>query len=278
MLTALGSPAGMAHHQPVDGEACVRVLELMRSLAATSYGPMGRSKIVQPRAGSGTLTVTSMSHRLFGELQLEHPVARVLLQMLAGRQVRGADGGLFTVMLACSLVLGAKRQRLPARSCVSLLRGLLTESLHAVLEGRDASGGTTGLVSGRPAGRCGRPWPPTPAAAVPLRMHDLPSLLSAVRSVLRPKHVGMPHMATAATRRAEDGSGASACDELALLVVRGFVESIPAYSAPTASATRSGHLTHDLLLTPWRLLDERPPGLRVCRACRCHPAYPTPCL
>ena len=60
-------------------------------------------------------------------------------------------------MLACSLVLGAKRQRLPARSCVSLLRGLLTESLHAVLEGRDASGGTTGLVSGRPAGRCGCP-------------------------------------------------------------------------------------------------------------------------
>ena len=73
----------MSHHQLVDGEASVRVLELMRSLAASSYGPLGRSKMVQPRAGSGTLTVTSTSHRLFGELQLEHPVARVLLQYAA---------------------------------------------------------------------------------------------------------------------------------------------------------------------------------------------------
>ena len=77
------------------------------SLAATSYGPGGRAKVIRANAHGGALTVTSSSHRLFSAVKLEHPVALVLVELLAARQARGADGGLFTMLLATGLLRGA---------------------------------------------------------------------------------------------------------------------------------------------------------------------------
>ena len=71
----------------------------MQRLAASSYGPAGCSKIVQAGEAGGALTVTTTSHRLFGALCLDDPVAKVLQQLLTARQERGADGGLLTIML-----------------------------------------------------------------------------------------------------------------------------------------------------------------------------------
>ena len=40
-------------------------LTLLGQLAATSYGPGGRSKMVRANAEGGAVTITSTSHRLF---------------------------------------------------------------------------------------------------------------------------------------------------------------------------------------------------------------------
>lgn len=175
----------------------------MRELAASSYGPTGRSKIIQAGAAGagGALTVTTTSHRLFGALSLDDPLARVLLQLLEARQERGADGGLFTVMLAAGLVLGATERGLPARLCALLLPAALSQCLRAVLDGEHTS--LTDCSS-----------PRSPPAAVPIRMSQLPCLLAMVRAVLQPKHVAVP-----------DDSEESV-PKLALLLVESFVTSL----------------------------------------------------
>ena len=181
------------------------VLASLQSLAASSYGPAGRSKIVQaggPEAVGGAITLTSISHRLFGALCMEDPFAKVLLQLLAARQERGADGGLLTIMVATGLVRGAADRKLPARFCASLLPAVLSRAVDAVLDGGAAA--TDDRRSG----------PPLPSAAVRMRMGDLRCLLAVVRTVLQPKHVAVPDTDTDALHR------------LALLVVEAFVGSL----------------------------------------------------
>ena len=132
-------------------------------LAATSFGPHGTSKTVRSGA-QGTLTITSVSHRLFDAVRLDHPIARAVVQLLQARQAKGADGGLLTVIIASSLVLGASRRRIPVRICTWLLPVVLLNCVQRVVHN----------------------------AAVPLSLSDLPSLLALVRTVLAPKHIALP--------------------------------------------------------------------------------------
>lgn len=168
--------------------------------------------MVQSGPTSGVLTVTTTSHRLFGALTIEHPAARVLAQLLASRQERGADGGLLTIMLACSIVLGASRRRLPPRLCAALLPEMFSIALRMVLDGS---------VSAPSSGASGLRYLPT---AAPVRMSDLRCLLSLVSTVLRPKHVAVP------------SGGGDDPEQLALLLVKCFVQSLsdgaPAHVAP----------------------------------------------
>ena len=188
--------------------ACMRS---MQRLAASSYGPAGCSKIVQAGEAGGALTVTTTSHRLFGALCLDDPVAKVLQQLLTARQERGADGGLLTIMLAAGLVLGAAERGLPARLCAMLLPAALTRCVRAVLDGE------------------GDDVPAVLPAAVAIRMSDLPCLLALVRAVLRPKHVAMPDDSDEAAQR------------LALLLVEAFVTSLT--DAQAADGDQSQALT-----------------------------------
>ena len=55
------------------------VLAALQELALSTLGPAGRFKMIRANA-QGALTVTSTSHRLFGALRLEHPLARVLAE------------------------------------------------------------------------------------------------------------------------------------------------------------------------------------------------------
>ncbi len=207
-------------------------LAMMNELAASSYGPAGRSKIVRSGIAGGALLVTTTSHRLFGALRLEHPVARVLLDLLASRQARGADGGLFTVMVASSLLLAASRRRLPPRLLTFMLQQELVSALGRVL----------GPGSQRPQGRRRG----APSASVALRMSDLTSLLALVRSVLSPKRVGVPTAADGGDGDGGDGGDGDGGDgewwgderQMCLLVVSAFVRSIPDAVDESSSAGR----------------------------------------
>ena len=91
---------------------------------------------------------------------------RVIQQMLAVRQARGADGGLLTVLLACRFVLGALAARLPARLCAALLPEVLVSCLHRMLgDGRDVDDASSAPL----------------LASAPLRIADLPCAESARR-------------------------------------------------------------------------------------------------
>ena len=127
-------PSAALHRMPSmqESEPWKSALRTINQVAASALGPHGRSQLVQAgkTGGGGAVTVTSTSHRIFDALRIDHPAARVLLQLLAARQARGADGGLLTVLLASSLVLGAGRRRLPT-TARSLLPEVLTTAPRA---------------------------------------------------------------------------------------------------------------------------------------------------
>ena len=140
-------------------------LDTLSHLASTCYGPAGRSKIIRANASGGGLTITSTSHKLFSALALHEPIAKVVLELLIARQAKGADGGLFTVLLTTGLLRGAWRSSLPPR----VVAALVPEALA-----RCAAYARCGSLAGR------------------LRISHLPTLLALVRGVLAPKHVALP--------------------------------------------------------------------------------------
>ena len=186
-----------------DDPAWINALRMLHSIASTSIGPAGRPKLIRPHGQCSSVTVTSVSHRLFGNLKLSHPIGRVVQQLLVARQARGSDGGLLTVLLACRLILSAHERRLPARLCASLLPEVLACSVRAVLGEGD---GSQRLAGG------GVPYLP---ASAPLRMSDMRSLLAVVRAVLAPKRVAFP------------GAEPEDIERLAVLLVSAFVRSLP---------------------------------------------------
>jgi hypothetical protein len=188
-------------------EPCISAL---RALAAIALGPGGRAHTICANACGGAITVTSTSHRIFDAVWLEHPAARAVVQLLAARQARGADGGLLTVLVASELIMGAARRRLPARLCATLLPDVLAVALRAVLDD-------------------------VLRAALPLRISDLPALLAIVRTVLAPKRVALP------------GCEAADVEKLALLIVTAFVRSLPDHGneATTARGSEEGAAAAD---------------------------------
>lgn len=188
-------------------EASHVVAQMMNELASSSYGPAGRSKVVQGSAqGSrGAVTVTSTSHRLFGALSIKDPIGLVLMQLLTARQERGSDCGLFTIMVATRVLLGATQRQLAPRLCTLLLPELMSQSLRAVLWV-----GPSSIDVG--AGRS------LPASAA-FRVSHLPSLLAMVRTVMQPKHVAVPS-SSASTAVAD------AARQMAFLLVEAFVSSL----------------------------------------------------
>ena len=164
-------------------------LDAVWLLASTSYGPAGRSKLVRANEAAA-LTVTTTSHVLFSAVKLDEPVAKVILELLAARQQKGADGGLFTVMFAASLLRGVWRSRLPPRIAALLLPEALAWCASYARSGSAA-------LAGR------------------FRMSALPCLLALVRGVLAPKHVALP------------AGDDSALQQLCVLVVSAFVRAAP---------------------------------------------------
>ena len=164
-------------------------LDAVWLLASTSYGPAGRSKLVRANEAAA-LTVTTASHVLFSAVKLDEPVAKVILELLAARQQKGADGGLFTVMFAASLLRGVWRSRLPPRIAALLLPEALAWCASYARSGSAA-------LAGR------------------FRMSALPCLLALVRGVLAPKHVALP------------AGDDSALQQLCVLVVSAFVRAAP---------------------------------------------------
>ena len=160
-------------------------LDTLSHLASTCYGPAGRSKIVRANA-SGGLTITSTSHKLFSALALHEPISKVVLELLIARQAKGADGGLFTVLLTTGLLRGAWRSSLPPR----VVAALVPEALA-----RCAAYARCGSLAGQ------------------LRISHLPTLLALVRGVLAPKHVALPAGDAAALQPA--GLRPTACAPLA---------------------------------------------------------------
>ena len=112
------STGGMSSHCSHTVAEALRVLE---DLAGSCYGPCGRAKMVRANEEASALMVTTTSHRLFAALRLPEPIAQVVLELLASRQARGADSGLFTILLATGLVRGAASSGLPAHVLTTLL-------------------------------------------------------------------------------------------------------------------------------------------------------------
>ena len=180
-------------------------LDTLSHLASTCYGPAGRSKIVRANASGGGLTVTSTSHKLFSALALHEPIAKVVLELLVARQAKGADGGLFTVLLTTGLLRGAWRSSLPPR----VFAALVPEALA-----RCASYARCGSLAGR------------------LRISHLPTLLALVRGVLAPKHVALP------------AGDHAALQQLCVLVVSAFVRAAPR-AAPLPDASREAAVAEE---------------------------------
>ena len=105
-----------------------QAIRLLHQLAASSFGPGGRFKMIRAN-DQGALTVTTTSHRLFGALRMDHPVCRVIVELLGARQAHGADGGLSTVMLATGLLLRVEESGLPRRQAATLLHEKPSEAL-----------------------------------------------------------------------------------------------------------------------------------------------------
>ena len=180
-------------------------LDTLSHLASTCYGPAGRSKIVRANASGGGLTVTSTSHKLFSALALHEPIAKVVLELLVARQAKGADGGLFTVLLTTGLLRGAWRSSLPPR----VFAALVPEALA-----RCASYARCGSLAGR------------------LRISHLPTLLALVRGVLAPKHVALP------------AGDHAALQQLCVLVVSAFVRAVPR-AAPLPDSSREAAVAEE---------------------------------
>jgi len=168
-------------------------LQLLRTLSASSYGPAGKSKIIRA-SSDGALTITSTSHRIFGAIRVEQPLARVLLELTSARQAGGADGGLFTLLLATELLLLAERAPLSSH----LVSSLLPEAMELC---------TSFLLA------------PECAVVADLKVSDLESLLALMQSVLSPKRVALPSL---------DGLNPAVGEvrQLAFLIVSAFVQSI----------------------------------------------------
>ncbi|KAL3924410.1 MAG: hypothetical protein SGPRY_003922 [Prymnesium sp.] len=185
-------------------------LSQLRWLAASSYGPSGSSKIVRASPTSPPL-VTSLSHRLFGALACDEPLCRVLLDLLAAKQANGSDGGLFTLLLASHLLLRARESGIHPTP----LAAQLGEAMEWCLRFLDS---------------------PQCAAAAPLGMSHLPSLLALLHSILSPKRVAFPAQdplpssalpsPSLPSQDALRSPPTSDARSLALLILRGFVHSI----------------------------------------------------
>lgn len=183
--------AGPVHSNPA-WQSC---LKTMQHLAADSVGPRGFPQVIRPNEDAAPV-LTSISHRLFDQLNIDHPAARAMLQMLQARQAKGADGGLLTVYLASTLTLAATDRAMPSRLVAALLPSVLNRCLSSVLDDVDHDGHDP--------------------VAIPLRMSDLPSLIALVRTVLLPKHLAVPQSAHP-----------DAAEKLNLLIVTAFVRSLP---------------------------------------------------
>lgn len=78
-------------------------LERLYKLAAASYGPLARFKLIQNEVDAGgDFALSARSSVLFPRLSatLQHPVCKVLLQMLQSHNASCGDSGLFTLMMS----------------------------------------------------------------------------------------------------------------------------------------------------------------------------------
>ena len=188
----------------------VAALQLISRLAMSSYGPGGRSKLVRTSGSSEAVLATSISHRLFSVLRVEHPVARVLVELLNHRQAHGQDGGLFTVILATQLLLAVADSRSHGRRLAALLPQVVDQCIAHVSD-------------------------PCNGASVGLRLSDLNGLLALVHGVLSSKRVAL-------TSRDDLLSGSSGGDarRLALLILSAFVQSIGHLDDRVSGSSRMG--------------------------------------
>jgi hypothetical protein len=204
-------------------------LAALRRLAASSYGPAGRSKVLRANANSNGTLVTSISHRLFGALHVEHPAMRVLLESLQQRQ--SADGGLFTVLLATELLLSVIASGEHGRRIAALLPQVGDRAAAYVL---------------KPSGH----------ASVALRLSDLNALLALVHGATAANYPACAPHAASRTRVAscagvlstkrvalpslKDGVQGGEVRHLALLIVSAFVQ-----CAAAVAVVYTAHLIAD---------------------------------
>jgi hypothetical protein len=88
----------------------------LHELAASSYGPAGRFKAIRSQLDAESVTVTSCSSRIFGNLALKDPISRLLCQTLTNHVAAYSDGGLFMMLMATGLTLKHCETRLDAQA------------------------------------------------------------------------------------------------------------------------------------------------------------------
>lgn len=179
-------------------EPALAGLAPLEELAVSSYGPLGRAKLLT-NAHGGAATLSSVSHRLVAAAGSRPAAAKVLLELLSTRQARGADCGLFSIIFATALIRATAS--LPPRVITALLPEALAECMVHLR-----------------SGRC--------AAVAPIRVSSLPCLLALVHTVISPKQV--------AVGSALPGELRHVC----LLIVQAFVQSIGAGGPDSAPSAR----------------------------------------
>ncbi|GAX83493.1 hypothetical protein CEUSTIGMA_g10918.t1 [Chlamydomonas eustigma] len=175
-------------------------------ICSSSYGPLGRCKILQAYDDSGSSVVTSMSARLAQGINFKHRLLNLLVQTtIVPQHTYYGDGGLLSAMLASKFILaaleesGSRARRLQwaaALQQINIWLSTLSEE------------GMTGVLGARLTDS------PLAAAVMSIRSSGVNSYLAVVRNVIASKQVCGKLTERTLTK-------------LSSLVVEAFLEALP---------------------------------------------------
>ncbi|XP_028407669.1 McKusick-Kaufman/Bardet-Biedl syndromes putative chaperonin-like [Dendronephthya gigantea] len=171
-------------------------LRTLKELFEASYGPTGRTSLIQHHTG-GHVTVTSSASQILKNITtVSTPLTRLLLQAVQGHLNQFNDGGLFTAFLALQLIDSSITSGLARHTAIAINELALTTILKKLENSH-------------------------PFIKLPADLGNMDQMLCVIRSIL-------------ATKPAS-GLSTNEIQSLAVLLLRGFLSCVPTADGKTVS-------------------------------------------
>ena len=110
--------------QILENKSILESLTLLLKVVKSSYGPNGKTKIIQNSSG-GHVSITSSSVRLFQAMSISKPILKLISTSVQGHGYSFSDGGLFLALLAMNLTESSLKVDLPRRLLIDIHDALL---------------------------------------------------------------------------------------------------------------------------------------------------------